>query len=134
MKAWIAFKEYELKLTLSACKRFYDETGKDLQTVLMKYLEASALTSGSDTLTVTRTLFEVETFNIASYAIYCMAKEAESSSSLDDIQDGMYRVSWLPVIDKDSKKREPWPVVMLDIALQLNDYMTKYFDIKKKDS
>ena len=44
----------------------------------------------------------------------------------------MYRVSWLPS-DRTDTLSEPWPLVMIDIANQVNSYFTENMAVKKKD-
>ena len=124
----LCYKEYPYKLNLSACKGFYEKTGKDLTYVLMRYLEACRETVGMNDLERLRNFFGIETSDTMSNAFHQLIKQEDKSISLSEIQDAMFRVSWMPT-DSDSDLCEPWPLVVIDLATQVNSY---YSEIDKK--
>ena len=134
----LCYKEYDFKVTLGACKSFYDQTGRDLQCVLLDYLHEHGTQSGIsikdgvmlDTLGYMRALHSVCGFEDASKLITCLIKSENNSIPLNEIQDAMFRVSWLPT-DSEGDFQEPWPLVMLSIAVQVNDYFSKALSVKK---
>lgn len=129
----LCYKEYPFKISLAACKAFFDATGKDLQYVLLMYLQACKDSMDIDHL-VDRMAFyhKVCNFETASYAIYCLIQTENKSIPLAEVQDGMYRVSWLPS-ERSDELSEPWPLVMVDIATQVNEYFSTNMPVKKKD-
>ena len=127
----LCYKEYPFKITLGACKDFFDKTGKDLPSVLIKYIESNAKSHGFDAISKMSALYDTCSFLDASYAMHVMIKVENSSIPLEEIQDGMFKVSWLPREGGDNKS-EPWPLVMLDIATQVNDYFNQEMPVKKK--
>ena len=44
----------------------------------------------------------------------------------------MFRVGWRPVDAEDSEFRQPWPLVMVDIANQIDRQLQQAIDVKKK--
>ena len=129
----LCYKEYPFKISQSACKRFFDQTGLDLQTVFMKYISACVDNAGLD---VTKRLIhfsELYSRDVACKAMHCMIKEEDKSIPLAEIEDGTFRVSWVES-KRDDDISEPWPLVMLDVALQINTYFTENLNIKKSDT
>ena len=64
------------------------------------------------------------TFKDASVLFYAVIKQSGASIPLAEIQDAMYRVSWLPTESEDGLC-EPWPVVMLELATEANTYFSQ---------
>ena len=128
----LCYKEYPFKLSLASCKSFFDATGEDLQSTLLSYLDACQRTTGMDLIARMSEFHKVCKFEVASHAIHSLVKAEDKSIPLSEIQDGMFRVSWLPT-DRDDDLSEPWPLVMVDIATQVNDYFAKNMPVKKKD-
>lgn len=126
----LCYKEYPFKISQKACKKFFEMTGLDLQTVFMKYISACVDTTGLD---VTKRLIqfsELYSRDVACKALHCMIKEEDTSIPLAEIEDGTFRVSWIES-KRDDDLSEPWPLVMLDVALQINTYFTENLNIKK---
>ena len=69
-------------------------------------------------------------FTVAAKAIHALVKQENKNIPLAEIEDAMFRVSWLPT-DDDSGMKEPWPIVMVDIATQVNKYFTDNIPTKK---
>ncbi len=128
----LCYKEYDYKLNLAACKAFFDATGKDLPYTLMRYLEACRATQGMDSLERLRHFFGVESFEVVSKLFHCLIKQEDKSIPLAEIQDAMYRVSWMPSDKDDSDLCEPWPLVVVVLATQVNEYYSK-LNKKKAD-
>lgn len=118
------YKEYEYKITLGACKYFFEQTGKDLQHSLLLYCEASVTTVGMEPISRLRLFHSLLTFKDASTLFYSVIKQSGNNIPLAEIQDAMYRVSWLPTESEDGLC-EPWPVVMLELATEANTYFSQ---------
>lgn len=129
----LCYKPYEFKISLAACKAFFDATGKDLQCTLLNYLQACQDSQGMDIVARMAYFHKVCDFETASHAIYSLVRTENKNIPLAEIQDGMFRVSWLPS-DRADELSEPWPLVMLDIATQINDYFSENMPVKKKDT
>lgn len=136
----LCYKSYDWKISNGACRSFKEKTGKDLMGVFAAYIVAS-INLKNDISTferceVFRDVHEAVddgdvAFDIASKALHCVISASDTSISLEEIVDAMYRVSWT-VSDRPDDLSEPWPVVMLDVALQLNTYMCENLPLKKK--
>lgn len=131
MKIKLCYKEYDFKLTLEACKNFYDATGEDLQYTLLKYTEACRHISVKDVLGSMVVLLKVCKFEVAAQAIHALVKTKNKNIPLDEIRDAMFRVSWLPN-DREDDISDPWPVVMTVIARDINKYFNESIPVKKK--
>ena len=133
MKIHLAYKKYPYKLTLNACKVFFEQTGLDLQTVFLKYISAAA---NSRELSIADRLIsfsELYSRDVACKAMHCMIKEVDKTVPIAEIQDGTYRVGWM-ASDRDDDLSEPWAMVMVTTALQVNDYFTESLNVKKPDT
>lgn len=129
----LCYKQYDFKMTLNACKSFYDDTGLDLQTVFMKYIVACQKTFEMTSMERLVLFSDVFPRAIAVKAMYYIIKEAQDGISIAELEDATFRVGWLPS-DESGEKREPWPLVMLSIALKINEQFTKGLEIKKTDT
>lgn len=127
----LCYKSYPFKISLASCKAFYDATGEDLQYLLMKYIESCRDTLELDLLARMSAFLSVCKFEVAAKAIHSLVKTEDPTISLDEIRDGMYRVSWLPS-ERTDDLSEPWPLVMIDIANQVNVYFSSNMEVKKK--
>ena len=131
MEIKLCYKTYPFKISLAACKAFYDATGDDLQYVLLKYIDKCRDTSEMDLLSRMNAFLSVCSFETAAQAIYSLVRTENKSIPLEEIRDGMFRVSWLPS-DRTDDLSEPWSMVMLSIATQVNDYFSDNIPVKKK--
>ena len=120
----LCYKEYDYKITLGACKYFFEQTGKDLQYSLLLYLEACTTSREMNSMSRLRLFHELMSFKDASVLFYSVIKQSTSGISLSEIQDAMYRVSWLPTESEDGLC-EPWPIVMLELATEANAYFSQ---------
>ncbi len=124
----LCYKEYPYKLNLAACKAFYEQTGKDINYVLLGYLDALFDTKEMTDIKRLHHFLGVEDFHVVAKLLHCMIKQENKSIPLAEIEDGMFRVGWLPS-DQDSDLCQPWPLMMVDIATQVNIY---YSEMDKK--
>tara|TARA_R110002020_G_scaffold453005_1_gene667651 strand:+ start:2071 stop:2478 length:408 start_codon:yes stop_codon:yes gene_type:complete len=127
----LCYKEYPFKISLASCKSFFDATGEDLQSVLLSYLDICQSTQGESLIGRMSEFHKVCKFETASHAIHSLVKAENKNIPLEEIQDAMFRVSWLPS-ERDDDLSEPWPLVMVTIANQVNDYFAKNMPVKKK--
>ena len=126
----LCYKKYPYKLTLGASKRFFDKTGLDLQTVLMDYLSVYIQNHKRPMLDVLVLMSKVYTRDIASYALYCVISEEDKSIPIEEIDDATFRVSWV-ASNREDELSEPWPIVMYQLAIAINDYQEKNIESKK---
>jgi len=129
----LCYKEYPLKMSLNACKVFFDKTGLDLQTVFMKYIAHCSNTSEMKLAERLVSFSELYTRDIASKALHAVIDEATDGIPLAEIEDATYRVGWFESANDDDIS-EPWPMVMLSTALEINNYFTSNTDVKKSDT
>lgn len=120
----LCYKEYEFKITLGACKYFFEQTGKDLQHSLLLYLEACATSKDMEMISRLRLFHGLLSFKDASILFYSVIKQASDGVSLAEIQDAMYRVSWMPT-ESDDGLCEPWPLIMVSLATEANEYFNQ---------
>lgn len=125
----LCYKEYPYKLTLGACREFYEQTGKDATYILMRYLEAFYIdTKGMPLISRIRYLKGLESEDTISKLLHSMIRAEVKTMPLDEIQDAMFKVSWLPN-ENDNDISEPWPIVVAKLAIDIND---TFMDVSKK--
>lgn len=120
----LCYKEYDYKITLGACKSFFEQTGKDLQYSLLLYLEACTTSKELPTISRLRVFHGLLSFKDASILLHSVIKQASDGVPLAEIQDAMYRVSWMPTESEDGLC-EPWPLVMVELATEANIYFSE---------
>ena len=131
MEIKLCYKSYPFKISLGACKQFYDATGEDLQYILLQYIDVCRLTTDMDVIERMAAFLKVCKFEVAAHAIYALIRAEDKDIQLHEIRDGMFRVSWLPSERADDMS-EPWVMVMLSIATQVNEYFSEADQVKKK--
>tara|TARA_R110000744_G_scaffold216575_1_gene335378 strand:- start:574 stop:981 length:408 start_codon:yes stop_codon:yes gene_type:complete len=128
----LCYKTYDWKISNGACRSFKEKTGKDLKGFFASYIVASIKLNKDITIfercEVFRGLHSVED---ACKAMLCVIEAAQDGVSLSEIEDGAERVSW-SVNNKPDDLSEPWPIVILHLALDINDYICKNLPVKKK--
>ena len=129
----LCYKEYPFKVSLKACKLFYEQTGLDLQTVFMKYIVTCSKTASMGLMERLVVFAELYSREIACKALYIIIKEEQDGVSMAEIEDATFRVSWL-INERDDDISEPWPMVMLDTALQINKRLSEDLEVKKTDT
>ena len=127
----LCYKTYPFSVSLATCKRFTDATGLDLHTVLMDYIHAYSQLSDIGELEKVNAMSKVYSRGIACQVFYALSNR-EKEIPLAEFEDATYRVSWFrtEVIDDMS---EPWPLVMVAVAMDVNNYINQNLHVKKKD-
>lgn len=133
MEFKLCYKTYPFKISQGACKRFFEQTGLDLQTVFLTYIckfHGSQESTTGDRLVEMSNLYSRD---VACKAMYSIIKEESDGVSISELEDATFRVSWT-ASDRDYDLSEPWPLVMVDIGLKINDYFSELADGKKPDT
>lgn len=128
----LCYKEYEWKISNSACKYFFDKTGLDLQTVFGDYIASSIDANGKPLISRMLIFSKLYDRYTASLALYSIIKDSNDGISLSEIEDATFRVSW-QLSDRPDELSEPWPIVMLETALEINEYFNANIPKKKAD-
>lgn len=100
-------------------KQFKQATGKDLWCTLLQFMEAFADTKDASLVARMRKLYEVVDFETASHIFYSLIRAEDTSIPLQEIEDAMFRVGWLPT-DRPGDMSEPWPFVLVPLAHEIN--------------
>jgi len=127
----LCYKEYDFKVNLAACKIFYEQTGTDLQHTLLLYLDACSKTSGMDLIERMAVFHNVCSFDVAAKLMHSLIKQENNRIPLAEIEDAMFRVSWMPS-EIEGDLCQPWPLVMVDLATQVNQYFADNLPKKKQ--
>lgn len=128
----LCYKEYDWKISNGACKSFTDKTGLDLQTVFGDYIDASIDAKWTTLMGRMQVFSKLHTKEIASLALHSIIKPVNDGVSLSEIDDAAYRVSW-QLSDRPDDLSEPWPIVMLETAFEINAYFNANIPKKKAD-
>lgn len=115
----LCYKSYPYKMTLGAMKKFKQATGKDLWYSLLRFIECYAESDGDSTFVRLRKLYEIIDFETASHIFYSLINAEDKSVPLEEIEDGMFKVGWMPT-DRDGDMSEPWPLVLVVVAHEIN--------------
>lgn len=102
----------------------------DLQHTLMLFLDACRKSQKMEYIERLSLFHGLMSFKNASYLFYSVIKEADNSIPLCEIEDAMFRVSWIPATVDDAELCQPWPLVLVDLATQVSDYYSQ-MDKKK---
>jgi hypothetical protein len=129
----LCYKEYPFKVSFKACKVFHDQTGLDLPTVFMDYIAEYNKTTDMQVAERLVFLAKMYTRDIASKALHAVIDAATDGISLGEIEDAAYRVSWVQS-ERNDDLSEPWPMVMLSTALEINNLWAKDISVKKTDT
>jgi len=128
----LCYKEYKWKISNGACRSFKEKTGKDLKGFFASYIVASInLRKDISTFERCEIFRDLHSVEDACKAMLCVIEAAQDGISLAEIEDGAERVSWT-VNDKPDDLSEPWPIVMLLLALDINSYICENLPAKKK--
>ena len=117
----LCYKSYDYKFSMDALRLYKKRTGKCLWGLMVKYLEVYGLSvANQDPLLVKLgKLTDIEDYFYISEAFYCIIKQAQSNIPIDEIQDAMFRVGFLPT-DRDDDMSEPYQLVFAKLALEVN--------------
>jgi len=131
----LCYKKYEWELTNSSSKYFFDKTGLNLHVVLAEYITTNIKDASSgeqSLLSKLVALGSIYSIDVVNHALYSVIKDCNDSIPFEEIVDATHRVSWQQS-DRDDDMSEPYTTVMLDLALDYNEYFNKNLpDIKKK--
>jgi hypothetical protein len=128
----LCYKEYEWKASNEACKTFFDRTGLDLQTVFGDYIAACmSMPEGTGLFEQMQIYAKLYSRKTASIALHSIIKAVEKSIPIDEIYDATYKVGWV-ISDRPDDLSEPWPFVMLNAALEINEYFNANVPKKKE--
>jgi len=120
-------------MNLDAMRQFKAKTGKDLWFTLVSFLESYIENQDKPTLTLMRSLYQCVDFETASEALHALVKQGDNSIELEQLQDAMFRAGWRPIEDENSEFIQPWPLVLFDLANQVDtEFKEALGDIKKK--
>ena len=133
MEFKLCYKTYPFKISQGACKGFFEQTGLDLQTVFLTYVcsfHESKKEKSGQRLVLLSNLYSRD---VACKAMYHMIKSEVKGVSMAELEDATFRVSWV-ASDRDDDLSEPWPLVMVDIGLQINAFFTENLNVKKQNT
>jgi hypothetical protein len=122
-------KEYQSKMSLEAMKQFKQNTGKDLWCLLITMIEVFATTGEVSVLERMRLLYQACDFETASYAFHALC--TNNSVPLDEMQDGMFRVGWMPT-EREGDITEPWPLILVMLAYDIDKQFNQIPETDKK--
>lgn len=130
----LCYKDYSVKMSLGAIKKFKQATNLDLGTVLLQFIdnysEGSDPKNNYSIYKRMSMLSNVCGFEVASQAFHALLEDKHIP--LDEIQDGMFRVGYLPT-ERDGDWSEPWPLVMVFLAFEVNkQFADMPLNLKKK--
>lgn len=129
----LCYKEYEWKISNGACRSFKEKTGKDLKGFFASYIVASInLPTGISLFERTEIFRDVQSREDACKALHCIIAASQDGVSLTEIEDATHRVSWT-LSDRPDDLSEPWPLEMLNIAFEINEYLSSNIPKKKAD-
>lgn len=126
----LCFKEYESKMSLEAIKQFKLNTGLDLWCTLISFIQTYRDTSDLDTISRMQQLYSVCDFETGAQMFHALIHTSDSSIPLQEIEDSMFRVGWMPTKD-DGNLREPWPIVAVNVAYDIDKQFQEILPKKK---
>ena len=128
----LCYKKYEWKITNGACKSFFDKTGLDLHTVFGDYIQAwLGFPESISLMDKMQLLSKIYSRDVANKAFYSIISPCYKGFAIEEIEDATYRVSWI-LSERPDDLSEPWPFVMLNTAMQINDYLSANMPKKKE--
>ena len=119
----LCYKSYQYKMSLGAMKQFKAATGKDLWCTLLQYMECWTVNAGDPALIRLRKLYEMVDFDTASHLFHSLIRAEDKAFYLEEIEDGMFKVGWMST-DRPSDMSEPYPLVLLQVAHEINEQFT----------
>jgi hypothetical protein len=131
MRFTLCYKEYTFRMTLGAMKQFKSATGKDLWHTLIAFLDDWMKSEKESTLSRCRGVYNVVDFATAAELIHALVKAEDKSIPIAEIEDAMFRVGWLPT-DLDNQNINPYPLILVSIAHQINESFSAEVDEVKK--
>ena len=133
MECKLAYKTYPYKMSLGAMKEFKTSTGKDIWQLLWGFITAYRESEGLDQFKRLEQLTSVCDFFDASHLLLCLFKAENKCITIEEVQDAMFRVSGRPNPD-DNELSHPWPLVVVLIAYEIDEYFASNIEAKKKEA
>ena len=110
-------------------KQFKQNAGIDLWGLLLTFIDVQSTTKNLDLVERMRKLYEICDFETASFAIHALIED--KSIPLEEIQDAMFRVGWLPTL-REGDWSEPWPIVLVLAGVEVDKQLSTIEVAKKK--
>ena len=127
----LCYKSYPYKMTLGSMRHFNKQTGKDLWSLMMDFMLTFLATSEDPVMERMAKLYRICDFETASIAIHSLVRVENKNIPIEEIQDAMFRVGWMPVQDDESEMIEPWPLDMCATAFNIDSQMREEMPKKK---
>lgn len=134
----LCYVEHEFELNYSSIRDFKQATGLDLYACLLGYLAKwfnvkKRVEAGEISLLEQfAILSEAVDFETASHVIKaCTAKS--QTIGLDEIQNAMFNVGWLPV-EEGGEYTEPYTVVLAQLGIIANEQLAEIATAKKREA
>ncbi len=89
MENKLCYRAYPFKISLAACRTFYDATGQDLQYLLLQYIDVCRKTVENDLISRMSAFLNICKFEVAAQAIHALVQTEDKFIPLDEIRDGM---------------------------------------------
>lgn len=122
MKIWLCFKEYDVKFSNDAKRRFYESTKRDLlgtiQDVMLCFLENPSEGTLKNQSKARKVLPEIQ----AAELLHSVIKAANKSIPREEIEDAIARTPWRQSVD-DNDKCNPWPLVVYNMGLEYDELL-----------
>lgn len=118
-------------MSLQAMREYKRATNKDLWFTLVSILEVYVANIDEPILSLLKALYNEVDFEDASHAIHALIRAEDKSIELEQVQDAMFRVGWRPVESEDSEFRQPYPIVLVQMAKMVDLQLSQEIDVKK---
>lgn len=128
----LCYKEYDYKINLKAMDIFKKATGKDLWYMFILILNTYMKNNKSSVLDLMESIVDVCDFDTAAQLLYAVIKQGETDTPLNEIRDAMFRCGYRPVAEDDSEMRQPYPILLIQLAQAFDAEMAEQIDLKKK--
>lgn len=125
-------KEYQFKMSIGAMRQFKKKTDLDLWYTVVQILETYTMNMGESLITILERINSKVDYFTASEFLHTLAQQEEKTISLDEIQDGMFRVGIRPIEDENGDYIQPWPLVLVAVAQEIDKTLGEVIDVKKK--
>jgi len=132
MKFSLCYKDYDYKLTWSAKREFKRETGRGLWPVLLGVYNIVVKHQGSPIMELLQAISEHVDDIDGAFLLWTIAKQCNSSLTLDEITDGVERVGWRQA-EIDSEYAKPYTLILYEITHQIDELYEKEAKQAKKD-
>ena len=128
----LCYKDYPIKMSLGAIKQFKQATGYDLWSTLLQFIDVFHATQGDTIIGRMKTLYDVCDFETGSHMFHALIQAEDKSIPLEEVQDAMFRVGWLPH-ERDDDMSDPWALVAISAANEIDTQFKRITSKKKAD-